>query len=149
MSNKSSTIRNLIIPLARYPHLNENKLLKDAIKVYESFQIENYSNLIFSFLLVVNDQNQVVGKLSLVDVMRGLAPRLLQETKVDQYEGKGAEFPNLAFLYEESTYAECGENQNKTLGSLIRTIDFHIPADTHLLKALLMMSHDTKYFFKP
>lgn len=141
MNKETSVIRDLIIPLDRYPNLNENQTLQEAIQTFMSFRAGQEERIIYGKLLVVNDKNQLVGKLSLVDIMHGLAPRLLEATTVGKFEGKDAEYPNLAFLYEESTFAECGKNQQKSIKSLLHPIEFTLPADTHFLKALVMMSH--------
>ncbi len=145
MNKKTSVIRDLIIPLDRYPHLNENQTLQEAIKVFMSFRAGHEERIQYAKLLVVNGQNQLVGKLSLVDIIHGLAPRLLEATKVDKFEGKDAEYPNLAFLYEEKTLAECGKNQLMPVKSVMQPIKFSLPADTHILKALVMMSHRNNF----
>lgn len=141
MNKQASVIRDLIIPVDRYPHLNEEQTLQEAIQTVMSFRAEQQERLHYVILFVINNQNQLVGKLSMLDIMHGLAPRLIEATKVDKFEGKGAEYPNLSFLYEDSTFAKCGENQHKAIKPLIQPIDFSFPADTHTLKALIMMSY--------
>jgi signal-transduction protein with cAMP-binding, CBS, and nucleotidyltransferase domain len=68
-------------------------------------------------------------------------PRLQEATKVNKFEGKGETYPNLTILYEESTFAKCGKNQHNPVKPLVQPIDFSLAADTHVLKALVMMSH--------
>jgi len=141
VNKETSVIRDIIIPLDRYPHLSENQTLQEAIQAFMSFRAGQDDRLRYAGLLVVNDKNQLVGKLSLLDIMHGLVPHLVDATKVGKFEGKEAEYPNLAFLYEESTFAECGKNQQKSIKPLLQAIEFSLPADTHILKALVMMSH--------
>lgn len=138
-------IRDLIIPLDRYPHLNENQTLQEAIQTFLSFRDEQRNSPLYTMLLVVNDQNQLVSKLSMLDILHGLAPALLKARKAEKFEGKEEEYPNLAFLYEDSIFATCGENQNKPIKPLLQPIDFSLPADTHILKALIMMSHRNNF----
>ncbi len=141
MSKETSVIRDIIIPLDRYPHLNEKQTLQEAIQAFMSFRAGEQDRLRYDSLLVVNDQNQLVGKLSLIDILHGLVPRLADAAKTAKFEGKDTEFPNLSFLYEEKTLAECGKNQQQPIKPLLQAIDFSLPADTHILKALAMMSH--------
>jgi len=141
MNKKTSVIRDLVIPLDCYPHLNENQTVKEAIQLFMSFRAGQKGHLRYAGLLVVNDQNQLIGKLSLIDIMHGLMPHLVDAIKVEKFEGKDAEYPNLAFLYEEPTFAECGKNQQKSVKPLLQPVEFSLPADTHILKALVMMSH--------
>lgn len=136
-----TTVRDLVIPIDHYPHLNENQTLQEGIEAFKSFQVGGKDRLHYSVIFVLNDRDQLVGRLFLMDIMRGFAPRLLTSTKVDGFDGKGGEYPDLASLHEESTFAECGKNRDKKIKSLCHPIDFFIPADTHILKALVMMSN--------
>jgi len=141
VNNETSVIRDIITPLDRYPHLNENQTLQDAILKFRSFRAGQQDRPGYDGLLVVNDQNQLVGKLSLLDIMHGLVPRLVDATGGGKFEGKDTEYPNLAFLYEDKTFGECGKNQQQLVKPLLQAIEFSLPADTHILKALVMMSH--------
>ena len=139
MDTESKVIRDLVIPLDRYTQLKENQTMQEAIEAFNSLRNDVENRHLCRKLLVVNDQNQLVGKLSMVDILHGLAPKLLEAAKIDKFEGQKGEFPNLAFLYEDSTFATCGENQFNPIKPLVNPIDFTLPADTHILKALVMM----------
>ncbi|TKB24403.1 CBS domain-containing protein [Desulfopila sp. IMCC35006] len=145
MDTKKSTIRNLVIPIEHYPHLSENQTLQEAIQSFMSFRAGQQERQHYSMLFVVNDLNQLVGKLFLMDIMHGLAPGLLKGTKVGKFEGKEGDFLDLAPLYETSTFSECGKNRDKPIKSLVHPIDFSFPADTHILKALVMMSNRNEF----
>ncbi len=145
MEPNNRDIRDLIIPHDRYPLLNEDQTLQEAIQTFLSFRDKQQNSPLYTMLFVVNDQKQLVGKLSMLNVLHGLAPGLLEVTTTDKFEGRGEEYPNLAFLYEDSTFATCGENQNKPIKPLLQPIDFSLPADTHILKALIMMSHRNNF----
>lgn len=141
MDKKNSIIRDLAIPIEHYPHLNENQTLQEAIEAFMSFRAGQRERLHYSMLFVVNDLNQLVGKLFLMDIMHGLAPGLLKDTKIEQFEGKKGDNLDFAPLYETTTFVECGKNRDKPIKPLVHSIDFSFPADTHILKALVMMSN--------
>lgn len=140
METQNSSIRNLIIPIEHYPHLNENQTLQEAIESFISFRAGQHERLHYSILFVVNDMNELVGKLFLMDIMQGLAPQLFESSKTKKY-GKEGEYSDLVFLYEKSTFAECGKNRNTPIKPLVHKINFSLPAHTHILKALVMMSN--------
>ena len=140
METQNSAIRDLIIPIERYPHLNDTQTLQEAIESFMSFRAGQQERLHYNMIFVVNDLSQLVGRMFLLDIMHGLAPRLFDNTKVDQFDGKEGEYPDLVFLHEMSTFSECGKNRDKPIRPLIHAIDFSLPADTHILKALVMMS---------
>ncbi len=144
MSNNTSVVGDIVVPLDKYPQINENQTVQEAIDVYKNF-FEGSTRQRYAGLLVVNDKNQLVGKLSLVDIIHGMVPRLGDADAIDEFEGKDVEYPNLAFLYEETTYSECKKNQQKKIKPLMQPIDLSFPADTHILKALVMMSHRNEY----
>ncbi len=141
MNKETSIVRDIVTPLDRYPHLNEDQTLGEAIQALKSFHTEERGSVCAAVLLVLNDKNQLTGKLSLVEIMHGLIPRLVDVSTGGEFEGKGENFPNLAFLYEESTFSSCGKNQQKLLKSIVKPVEFSLPADTNTLKALVMMSH--------
>ncbi len=145
MDTKKSTIRDLVIPIERYPHLNENQTLQEAIQSFMSFRAGQQERPHYSVLFVVNELNQLVGKLFLMDIMHGLAPGLLKGTKVEKFEGKEGDFLDLVPLYETSTFSECGKNRDKPIKPLVHPIDFSFPADTHILKALVRMSKRNEF----
>ncbi|MBU0960846.1 MAG: hypothetical protein KKH60_04910, partial [Proteobacteria bacterium] len=61
MNKKTSIIRDLVIPLDRYPNLNEHQTLQEAIQALMSFRAGQEERIQYGKLLVANDQNQLVG----------------------------------------------------------------------------------------
>lgn len=140
MEHAHPLVRDLIIPLDQYPHLNENQTLDEAIHSFMEFRAGQKERLHYAILFVLNNSNELVGRLTLMDVMRGFAPRLFSGIQVGQFDGKKGEYPDLALLHEEAIFAECGKSRMQPIKHLVRGIDFTIAADTHMLKALVMMS---------
>nr|WP_320012292.1 CBS domain-containing protein [uncultured Desulfobulbus sp.] len=140
MSESEKTIAALIIPLEQYPHINENASLEEAIIQFKEFLPDGNERVAHNQLLVISDQEQLVGRLTLMDIMRGFAPQLLGKTKVEHFDGKTGDFTDLALLLEESTFSECGKNRTQPILPLVQPIKLTLGQETHLLKALVMMS---------
>ena len=140
MEQQQIMVRDLFIPLEKYPYLNENQILEEAIHTFMDLRQENGGRIKYGMLFVVNNSNELVGKLSLMDVLHGFAPRLFDGAKVAKFDGKEGEYPGLALLHEEAVYAECGKSRKNSIKKHIRAIDFTIGADTPMLEALVMMS---------
>ncbi len=73
---KDWQIRDLMVPIADYAKIHHNAQMADAVralenekKVHESGPYRHQS------LVVVNADNQVVGRLSIIDIMRAFEPR--------------------------------------------------------------------------
>jgi Mg/Co/Ni transporter MgtE len=139
-------VRDYTIPLERYPNLNEKKTLRDAAKVIQSFTAGEKNQLIrYSDALVVNDQNQLAGRITMTDILHGLAPQLVESTKVQKFEGKTADFANLALLVEDSFFKECSLRWSKPVSSFMSPVENTVSADTHLLQTLLIMLNTKDY----
>ena len=145
MTTDIPVVRDYTIPLELYPHLNEKKTLRDAAKVIQSFTAGENKQLRYSEALVVNDQNQLVGRMTLMDILHGLAPQLVESTRVQKFEGKTADFPNLALLVEDSFFKECSLRWSKPVSSYMSPVENTVSADTHLLQTLLIMLNTKDY----
>lgn len=132
-------VRDISIPLEHYPHINENKTLHEAIKQIQLFTAGKKNHLKYAELLVVNNECNVVGKVTIVDILYGMAPRLAMAKKVDKFEGKGSSFPNLAILLEESFLKECSMQLSMPVKNFMKDIGEYLKAETSLLKALMIM----------
>lgn len=137
---KAAVVRDIMIPLDRYPHLNESAFIEEAIAAFKNWP-DVPGGFCHSKVLVVNDKHQLVGTVSRLDIMRGLAPHLFATNRSEQFEGKDAEYPNLVFLMDEKIFSECGENRQTPIKECAQEIDFSLPADTPILKAIVMISN--------
>lgn len=140
MEQQQIKVRDLFIPLEKYPHLNENQIMQEAIQTFMELRQEKDGRIKYGMLFVVNNSNQLVGKLSLMDILHGFAPRLFEGARVNRFDGKEGDYPGLALLHEQSVYAECGKSRRHPIKNHLRAIDFTMSADTSMLKALVMMS---------
>lgn len=138
-------VRDVLIPLEQYPHLNENKTLHDAIKVVQSFTESKNHRLKYAEVLVVSDNCHVVGKVTIVDILYGMAPRLAMAKKVEKFEGKGTGFPNLAILLEDTFLKECSMQILQPVKNFMKDMGEYVKADTSMLKALMIMLNSQEY----
>ncbi|MEK6202058.1 MAG: CBS domain-containing protein [Desulfobulbaceae bacterium] len=141
MATDNPVVRDFIIPLERYPHLQETQTLHDAVETLENFSCGENERLRYSTLFIINHQNQLVGKLNLQDLLIALDDRFVTIPKAAGFEGKGDEFPNLAILWEDSFFIECAKKKNLFLKDLMRPVSRIVKADDPLVKALSIMLH--------
>ncbi|RWX48794.1 CBS domain-containing protein [Candidatus Electrothrix marina] len=144
MSEKTKDIREMVIPLERCPRLYDHQTLDEAIALFgQSPSEENPLDL--HFLLVLDQRNNLVGRLSRTDILRGLVPSLLGMGRGgSKFSWGNAEDPHLTCLYEDHALAECGGNRARLVRSLMRPVDFTLSADTHILEAIVVLHrHNT------
>lgn len=135
------TAADFAIPLDVYPHLREDQTLDAALGVIRSFTCED--QLQFSELLIVNDQEQLIGRVTVREMLQGLEPRLLKK-KESGFEGFEADYPNLAILWEESFFKQCRKEGGRPIKEFMSPIKTTVKATDPLLKVLYIMMHENE-----
>jgi CBS domain-containing protein len=73
-----TTARDLMVPLEKYATVFEDAILKDAVEALEKAQAEldhKENQYLHRAVLVLNKNKEVVGKISQMDILRGLEPK--------------------------------------------------------------------------
>ena len=96
----------------------------------------------FSEILVLNDQNQLVGHLNLQSILKALDKRLADIPEVKGHEGKGAQFPNLSILWEESFFHTCPLKRDIPIRDVMRSTSRYAKSGDSLIKALAIILED-------
>lgn len=139
-------IREMVIPFVRCPQLYDDQTLDDAIALF-ALKPSAASALELPLLLVLDRQNNLVGQLSRIDILRGLVPSLLGMGRGGNISSPcwtNADDPHLTYLYEDHALAECGGNRTSPIRSLMRPVDFTLPANMHILEAIVLLHrHNT------
>ena len=76
MTDKTQmTARDLLVRLEEYPHAQESQTLAEAVELLETWQIEfGGSTSMPRVLLVLDDNNQLLGTVRRRDILRGIEP---------------------------------------------------------------------------
>jgi len=137
--NIEKTAGDLAIPIDAYPHLHKDQTLQEAIGIVRSFTCEE--PLQFSELLILNDKERLIGRVTVREMLQGLEPSLLKKKKKWQFEGLQADYPNLAILWEESFFEKCHERAGRPIKEFLSPIKTTVKATDPLLKILYIMMH--------
>ncbi len=92
-----TTAKDLMVPLEEYATVSEEATLKDAVdaleKVREELDRKRYKYL-HRAVLVLDNNNEVVGKISQLDILRGLEPnyKLVDKSRRLSSSGLSAQF---------------------------------------------------------
>ncbi len=141
MTDNNPVVRDFIIPLDRYPHLQETQTIHDAVEILSQFCCGANERLRYSTVFITNHQQQLVGKLNMQDLLVALDARFADGQKTGKFEGKEAEYPNLTILWEDSFFIECRKKKELFLKDLMKPITRTIKTDDSLVKALTIMLH--------
>jgi CBS-domain-containing membrane protein len=73
---KSKLVKDLMVPLSEYATISQNASLLDAILELEKAQAQfNRSRYVHRAVLVYDEKGKIAGKLSQIDIIRGLEPK--------------------------------------------------------------------------
>lgn len=99
----TGTVSDLMIPLADYPHVRGDASLRD---VYAKLHAVCGSAELFRSVLVLDENDRLLGMLGLKDLLHALLPDYLRRS-TSQYQGKHQDVSALASLWEEDCAEQC------------------------------------------
>ena len=141
MAPDNPVVKDLIIPLKEFPHLNEAQTLHDAVDVLLSFKCGEYDRIRYAEVLILNEQNQLCGRARLQDILLNLDPRLKEASEIKGFEGKGSGFVDLVILWEDSFFVECRKWSHIPIKNLMSPIRHVVKGGDPVLKALAIMTN--------
>lgn len=132
-------VRDLMIPLESYPHIPYWFTLRQAMAIirestvkFEGFAFEPRAVLVF------DEKYQLMGMLTLRDIIKGLEPRFLKESAV--MEGvKVATDPSLSILMGELFGPGLKEASKRPVSEVMSPVKVTINADDSVAKAIFVM----------
>ena len=143
MASMDLLVKDYIITLDRYPHLNGEQSLSEGIETLRSFTFGKHNRLRFRALYVVDDQKNLVGKVTIESILEKLEPDFMQEAKGSKFEGHKADQPNLAIFWEDKFFKNCGKFAKMPIKDFAVPLQTTIKGGASLLQALhLMLSSD-------
>jgi CBS domain-containing protein len=135
--SESLPVKQFVIPLGRFPHIDENSTLQEAIEVINSFTCGPSERMRYSEILVLNGDRQLVGHATIQNMLEGLDPHLVP-TAIG-FEGKRAELPNLTALWGDSFFVECKHKFRKSIKEYMTPLPKAVKTSDSVLKALSIM----------
>ena len=102
----NTTVKDLIIPLEQFPHVQSEAPVHEAVGLLFS-HVNGTGRLQYDELLVINADNQYVGRLTVRGILTCYFPALFATGDKQIFAGKKEKFSDLAILMEDSFQAEC------------------------------------------
>ena len=124
-------VRDLMIPLDDYDSISQDKSIKDAFGVMEKTG--------HHAILILDKDNQPIGKLSYRDLLIGLEPKYNMRMWGDSWLTP-VTFENYPVFYYGGEFAgRCKTAAGKLVGEIMSPLGTAIDADASLAKAVHMM----------
>ena len=80
-----------------------------------------------------------MGQLNLQSILKALDKRLADIPEATGHEGKSAQFPNLAILWEESFFHTCALKRDIPVRDVMHKANRYVRSDDSLIKALVII----------
>ena len=102
----NTTVKDLIIPLEQFPHVQSEAPVHEAVGLLFS-HVNGSGRLQYDELLVISADNQYVGRLTVRGILTCYFPTLFATGDKQIFAGKKEKFSDLAILMEDSFQGEC------------------------------------------
>ncbi|MFH1488830.1 MAG: CBS domain-containing protein [Pseudomonadota bacterium] len=133
MMNTAKKVRDLMIPLVDYPHIPYWFSIRQAVAMLRETAVKMAGTTEPRTLLVFDEKYQLMGMLTLRDIIRGLEPRFLQETDLIKVD------PGLTLLIEDLFGPNTKEAAEKPISDVMSPIKVTVNADDPISRALYLM----------
>jgi len=126
-------VKNLMIPLEDYPHIPYWFTLRQAMAIVREAAIKFEGSFEPRAVLVFDEKYQLLGILTLRDIIRGLEPRFLKETDLIKAD------PSLTVLMGDLFGPKMKEQSQKPVSEVMSPIKVTVNGDDPIVKALFLM----------
>lgn len=124
-------VREVAIPLQDYPHIPHWFNLRQAVAIVRESAVKFAGQFEPRAVLVFNEKYQIVGLLTLRDLLKGLEPGFLKEAD-----------PALAIVMGDLFGPGMKKQAERPVSEVMSPIKVSVQADDSLAKALFLMIHE-------
>ena len=127
------TAKDLMIPLEDYPHIPYWFTLRQAMAIVREAAIKYEGQFEPRAVLVFDEKYQLMGILTLRDIIRGLEPRFMQETGLIKGD------PSLTVLMGDFCGPKMTEQSHRPVSEVMSPIKVTVNAEDPITKPLYLM----------
>ena len=140
----NTTVKDILIPLEQFPHVQSEAPVHEAVGLLFS-HVNGTGRLQYDELLVINADNQYVGRLTVRSILTCYFPTLFAGDQQPIFAGKQAKFTDLAILLEDSFQTECKRQGSLPVHAFMAPPLKSIKANLHPLHAaeIMMAENET------
>jgi len=126
-------VREVMIPLKRYPHIPQWFTLRQAVAIVRESAFECAGAFEPRTLLVFDEKHRLVGILTLRDLLKGLEPGFLRERQLILSD------PSIQVAEGKLLGPAMKKQAEKPVGEVMSPVKVSIKADDSLVKAIFVM----------
>jgi CBS domain-containing protein len=126
-------VKDLMIPLEDYPHIPYWFTLRQAMAIVREAAIKFEGSFEPRAVLVFDEKYQLMGILTLRDIIKGLEPRFLKETNLVKMD------PSLTVLMGDLLGPQMKEHSQRPVSEVMSPIKVTVDGNAPIVKALYLM----------
>ena len=127
------TVREVMISLQDYPHIPDWFTLRQAVDLVRESAIKCAGTFEPRTVLVFNEKYQIVGILTLRDILKGLEPNFLHESDLIKTD------PTLIIVMDDLFGPGMKKSAQRPVSEVMSPVKVSVKADDSLAKALFLM----------
>ncbi len=135
----SGVVSDLMVELERFPHVKDSASLRD---VFAKLHAVNGPSELFRNILVLDDQDHLLGTLGLKNALHALLPDYLRQG-AKHYQGSSNDVSALAVLWQEDCEEQCKEAHKILAKDHVTPIAATIGVDEPITKAAFLFATTT------
>ena len=126
-------VKDLMIPLEDYPHIPYWFSLRQAMAIVREAAIKFEGSFEPRAVLVFDEKYQLMGILTLRDIIKGLEPNFLKETSLVKMD------PSLTVLLGDLLGPQMKEHSQRPVSEVMSPIQATVDGNAPIAKALYLM----------
>lgn len=130
-----------MIPIEEYPHIPVSNSICDAMSLMHSNLSEAHK---YRTILVTDENQHLLGYLSLRDLIRAVGPRYLRKEAPDYkghqpFKGISTDLSALSLIWQEGFTVKIREEARKSLEGMMTLIESTVSAEDPFAKCIYLM----------
>jgi CBS domain-containing protein len=136
-------IRDIMEDIFKFPHIPYWFTVKQSIGIIKHAFLESHASPYVMEVLVFEEQYNLVGTLSLNDILKALEPRFMQVSTRAQGYSEEVEEVDLSVIWAKRIESESIELSQRAVGDYMTPVKYFVePHDPVTKAAYLMIHHD-------
>ena len=135
MSNSMPIVNDCLLPMEAFPYVQSDASVHQAVAALLKQTASDGKTLVFDEILVINQQNIYVGRLTVRGIVSCYFPTLFPADTNAVFAGKKEKFTDLAILLEDNFQTECKRQGDLPISQFMEAPIKAVKSDTHLLHA--------------
>ncbi len=132
----AGTVRDLMVPLADFPHVHGDASLRDT---FAKLHASSGPSELFRSILVLDDRGRLLGILSIKNLLHALLPDYLRHGST-HYQGTGEDISALAVLWQDDCAEQCRQASKILARNHVAPVQATIGPDEPLAKATFLFA---------